>query len=275
MDFRIIIVDDEVASRKTIRRFLAENCPYAVVIGEAGSVAEAERLLREQSTDLLLLDVMMGDGTGFNLLDRFPKLNFNVVFTTAHNDFAIRAFRYNAIDYLLKPIDPDELTNAVRKAREHINHEVFQEQIAQLLRVAAEKKLRPDHAQHHGRLCFANTKDIARIETYGNYTFVFLAGGERHLVSRNLSEFEEMLPSPHFFRLHQSHMVNTAFVKKFLKKTVAMRSCKTIPDPFRKRRWAALRGLFGVGHIVIYSFPGNVTCISSILLLLTAVILKV
>lgn len=217
MDFRIIIVDDEAASRNTIRRFLEQNCLDVTVVGEAGSVAEGERLLREKGTDLLLLDVTMEDGTGFDLLDRFPKINFNVVFTTAHDDFAIRAFRYNAIDYLLKPIDPDELTNAVRKAREHINHEILQEQIAQLLRVAAEKTFDRITLSTTDGYVFANTKDIARMETYGNYTFVFLTSGERYLVSRNLKEFEEMLPTPDFFRLHQSHLVNTAFVKKFLK----------------------------------------------------------
>ncbi|MBK6901770.1 MAG: hypothetical protein IPH04_02880 [Saprospirales bacterium] len=123
-----------------------------------------------------------------------------MVFTTAHNDFAIRAFRYGE-----KKQECDRLpfearwsrrapTNAVRKAREHINHEVFQEQIAQLLRVAAEKNFDRITLSTTDGYVFANTKDIARIETYGNYTFVFLAG-ERHLVSRNLSEFEEMLPS--------------------------------------------------------------------------------
>lgn len=217
MNFKIIIVDDEAACRAIIRRFLAMQGPDVQILGEASSVGEGEQLLREKKPDLLLLDVQMEDGTGFDLLDRFPKLTFNVVFTTAHDDFAIRAFRYHAIDYLLKPVDPDELATAIRKAREHQDLKTFQGQIAELVRTAADKIFDRITLPTGEGPVFARTNDLVRMETYGNYTFVYLAGGERHLVSRNLKEFEEILPHPEFFRIHQSHLVNTAFVKKFLK----------------------------------------------------------
>ncbi|MBK7408669.1 MAG: response regulator transcription factor [Saprospirales bacterium] len=217
MDFKIILVDDEAACRHTLRRFLEMQGPDVRVLGEAQSVAEGAQLLREMSPDLLLLDVQMEDGTGFDLLDRFPNLTCNVVFTTAHDDFAIRAFRYNAIDYLLKPVDPDELATAIRKAREHQDLKTFQGQIAQLVQTATDKNFDRITLPTSAGPVFALTKDITRMETYGNYTFVYLADGERHLVSRNLKEFEEMLLQPNFFRLHQSHLVNTACVKKFLK----------------------------------------------------------
>ncbi|NUO01656.1 MAG: response regulator transcription factor [Saprospiraceae bacterium] len=217
MDFRITIVDDEPAARDALRNLLRANCPDTVVSGEAGSVAEAERLLREHKTDLLLLDVEMEDGTGFDLLDQLGELRYNVIFTTAHDDFAIRAFRYNAIDYLLKPIDPDELITAVQKARQNNNYTLQQRQIANLVSTASNKLFDRIILNTTDGPVFAKTNDITRIESYGNYTFVFLAGGERCLVSRNLKEFEEMLPAPLFFRLHQSHLINMAFVKKFLK----------------------------------------------------------
>ena len=153
----------------------------------------------------------------FDLLDRISKLQFNVVFTTAHDDFAIRAFRYNAIDYLLKPVDPDELVAAVHKAQQTLNYEVLEQQIASLLKTTAEKVFDRILLHTGNGPVFAQTNDITRIESYGNYTFVFLPGGERYLVSRNLKEFEEMLPMPLFFRLHQSHLINMAFVEKFLK----------------------------------------------------------
>jgi len=238
MNYRVILVDDEDASRNAVRRILETNCPDVSVVGEADSVAAGARLLREQPADLLLLDVQMEDGTGFDLLDRLPGLNFNVVFITAHDDFAIRAFRYNAIDYLLKPVDPDELTNALRKAMERKDHAPLQTQIAQLLRSAANKSFDRITLQTGTGYVFAETKDIARIETYGNYSFVFLANGERHLVSRNLREFEEMLPMPGFFRLHQSHMVNTAFVKKYLKEDggyAVMHDGSKVPVSRRKK----------------------------------------
>jgi len=159
----------------------------------------------------------MEDGTGFNLLDRLPELNFNVIFTTAHDEFAIRAFRYNAIDYLLKPIDPDEFISAVQKAKQHQNLDTLRHQFAQLLKTTQEKSFDRITLTTNSGHVFARTKDITRLETYGNYSFVYLAESERLLVSRNLKEFEEMLPEPAFFRIHQSHIVNTFFVKKFIK----------------------------------------------------------
>jgi len=212
-----MIVDDEPAARDALRNLVLANCPGVVVAAEAGGVAEAVRLLTEKKPDLLLLDVEMEDGTGFDLLDQVSKLRFNVVFTTAHDDFAIRAFRYNAIDYLLKPIDPDELVAAVQKARQNSNYTHLQRQIANLVSTASSKLFDRITLNTADGPVFAQTNDITRIESYGNYTFVFLADGERCLVSRNLKEFEEMLPAPLFFRPHQSYLVNTAFVTKFLK----------------------------------------------------------
>jgi len=217
MKFQIMIVDDEPDARNFIRNILQQSCPELATGLEAGSVAEAISLIKAGQIDLVLLDVEMEDGTGFDLLDEIVEVNFNVVFTTAHDDFAIRAFRYNAIDYLLKPIDPDELVAAVYKAQQNTNYTILQQQIGNLISTASEKRFDRMALNTSTGSVFVQTMDIARIESYGNYTFVFLSNGQRHLVSRNLKEFEEMLLPPHFFRLHQSHLVNTSFVKKFLK----------------------------------------------------------
>jgi two-component system, LytTR family, response regulator len=215
--FRALIADDEPGARSTIKGFLQQNFPNIVITGEAGGVHEAAKLIRYQPIDLLFLDIELEDGTGFDLLDRLPLINFNVIFTTAYDDFAIKAFRYNAIDYLLKPIDPDEFVIAVKKAIEHIDQSILRQQFDQLL--ATNKKKSFDRITLTTSLghVFTNTKDIIRIETYGNYSFVFLPESERLLVSRNLKEFEEMLSEPDFFRIHQSHIVNTSHVKKYLK----------------------------------------------------------
>lgn len=215
MDFRIAIVDDEPNTRSTIRKLLAQHCIGITVVAEAGSVKDALAAIRELPIDLLLLDVEMEDGTGFDLLDRIPHINFNVAFVTAHDDFAIRAFRYNAIDYLLKPIDPDELVAAVQKAKDNTNYELLRKQISRLIHDATEKTFDRITLNTDTGVIFAATKEIVRVESYGNYSFVFVKDGKRHLVSRNLKEFEEMLPAPEFFRPHQSHLINTALVKKF------------------------------------------------------------
>lgn len=215
--FSVIITDDEPGARAVIKRFLTQHFPEIVVAGEASGITEALRLLQEHRIDLLFLDIEMKDGTGFELLDRISDLSFNVIFTTAHDEFAVKAFRYNAIDYLLKPIDPDEFAQAVEKAMHHDSSDILQRRFAQLLKTTQEKSFdRITLATSNGHV-FAKTQDITRIETYGNYSFVYLTEGDRLLVSRNLKEFEEMLPEPDFFRVHQSHIINTAFVVKVLK----------------------------------------------------------
>lgn len=215
---RVVLIDDEPDARHTLHNLLAVNCPHVLVVGQAGGVQEALALLQTQAADLLLLDVEMQDGTGFDLLDRLPAPpSFQVVFTTAFNEFAIRAFRYNAMDYLLKPIDPDELLRAIHKAQQNNYREHLQQQISQLLATTTQQSFERITLDTSDGLLFVRTHDITRLESYGNYTFVFLAAGQRCLVSRNLKEFEEMLPAPPFFRPHQSYMVNTAFVAQFLK----------------------------------------------------------
>lgn len=216
-NLRALIVDDEPGARAMIKGLLNEHFPEVLIAGEASGVEEALIFLATTNVDLLFLDVEMEDGTGFMLLDKLPIINFNVIFTTAHDGFAIRAFRYNAIDYLLKPIDPEDFIGAVNKAKENRDMEILRRQFSQLLNAAQNNVFDRITLHTSDGHVFAKTKDITRIETYGNYSFVFLAESERLLVSRNLKEFEEMLPEPEFFRIHQSHIINTSFIKKFLK----------------------------------------------------------
>jgi two-component system LytT family response regulator len=215
--FRALIADDEPGARAILASYLKECFPEMILAGTASSISEAKRFIEHHDIDLLFLDIEMTDGTGFQLLDQLKGINFPVIFTTAHDEFAIRAFRYNAVDYLLKPIDPDEFIAAVEKAKEHRFQSNMSEQFARLVTTSQEKTFDRITLSTSEGLIFTDTKDILRIETYGNYCFVFLAGGDRLLVSKNLKEFEEMLPEPLFFRVHQSHIVNTQFVKKVIK----------------------------------------------------------
>ena len=232
------ITDDESSARAVIKDYLSQYYPDIVIAGEASGVKQAIEFLQSQTIDLLFLDIDLQDGTGFELLDQLPALNFNVIFTTAHNEFAIRAFRYNAVDYLLKPIDPDEFVAAVERAKQHTDQKILRQQYDQLLATAKEKTFdRITLATSTGKF-FAETKDIMRIETYGNYSFVFLAANERLLVSKNLKEFEEILPEPDFLRIHQSHIINAGFVKKYMKEDggyVVMADGTKIPISRRRK----------------------------------------
>jgi two-component system, LytTR family, response regulator len=245
MDMRIAIVDDEPACRGVLRNILRRDFADVQVIGEAGSVAEGMDMLQLETPDLLLLDVEMEDGTGFDLLDQLGQVNFNVVFTTAHNDFAIRAFRYHAIDYLLKPVVPEELAIAVEKARQHVDRAQLQWQIADLLKTHSGGEFDRIALPTGDGLVFAFAKDMMHLESYGNFSFVFLASGERFLVSRNLKEFEEILPASQFFRTHQSHIVNINFVKQAQKGEgdyALLHDGAKVPVARRKKDafWAAL-----------------------------------
>lgn len=213
MGIRILIVDDEPAARAVIQHFL-QSIPEIDEITEATGVYEGLEYLRLHKTDLLFLDVEMQDGTGFDLLDQADTLEFQVVFTTSHDEFAIKAFRYNALDYLLKPIDPDEFKEAIQKISTNRKLQFSRKQIEGLLSTNSDKKFERITLATSNGLVFTQTDNISHIESYGNYTFVYLASSERHLVSRNLKEFEEMLPQPPFFRTHQSYIVNTEFVKQ-------------------------------------------------------------
>src|SRR5262245_9515682 len=130
---RILIIDDEKHCREALRSFLQPAFPKALIVGEASSVAEAALLLPQLSPDLLLLDVSLEDGTGFDLLDRFQGGGFKVIFTTAHDEFAIKAFRYSALDYLLKPVDGEELLTAVQKLSLQGNNSLHHHQLNHLL----------------------------------------------------------------------------------------------------------------------------------------------
>lgn len=214
--FRTLIADDEPGARATIQNFLRQKFPDIKLIGEVGSVDEAVKMLQHHPVELLFLDIEMQDGTGFDLLDQLPLIDFNVIFTTAHNDFAIKAFRYNAIDYLLKPIDIDEFVPAVQKAIQFFDQGKLQRRFDQLLATTKKKSFDQITLTTSLGYVFTNTKNIIRIETYGNYCFVFLLDSERLLVSNNLKVFEEMLPEPEFFRIHQSHIVNTSYIHKYI-----------------------------------------------------------
>lgn len=217
MHLRIAIIDDEPSARDLIRKLLKISFPDAVVIGEAGSVAEGVEMLQQELPDILFLDVEMVDGTGFDLLDMIQPVHFTVIFSTAFDAFAIKAFRYNAIDYLLKPVHPDELVAAVHKAQQNTNYQFIQAQIDNLIYANAEKSLQRIALSTGDGLVYVQLKEIMRIQSVGNFTYIFPNDGKRILASHNLRFFDENLPTPEFVRPHQSHILNTTFVKKFIK----------------------------------------------------------
>ncbi|MCU0345732.1 MAG: LytTR family DNA-binding domain-containing protein [Saprospiraceae bacterium] len=214
---RIAIVDDETPARQSLTTMLTTFRPDCRLVGEANCVSTGIQLLRLAKPDIVLLDINLTDGSAFDLLDAFPNAGFKVVFTTAYDEFSLKAFRYNALDYLLKPILPRDLVASIDRATQR----PLAEQSPKLVNLRNEA---PNHqlsrlALHSADgLVFLRLDHIIRLEADSNYTTFHCSNHERHTVIRPLKEFEELLPETRFFRIHQSHLINFDFVKKVLKK---------------------------------------------------------
>ena len=216
---RALIVDDEPKNRKVLRSLLTEFCPEVNIVGEAASADEAQRLIDEVSPELLFLDIEMPYGNAFDLLDKIMPVKFEIIFITAFDEYTLKAFRYSALDYLLKPVDIEELKGAVKKASEKIGLKSINKQLANLLQnvkpagTTAPKIALPTQEG----FIFQATQDIVRFEAKGNYTYVFTTEGNKHVSSRTIRQYEEMLPESLFFRIHNSHIINLNYIKKYTK----------------------------------------------------------
>lgn len=213
-----IVVDDEQNNRENLVRMIETYCPQIAVSAVCSSVAEARIKISETEPDILFLDIRLGDDTGFSLLESFPDLSFEVIFITAYDQYAIQAIRFSALDYLLKPIDPVELTNAVEKAIRIIFRKQDNIRMQNLLRNARSldkhKKIALSVAD---KIEFVEIGSIIRCESESNYTTFYLKSGEQLIVSRTLKDFDELLTPYNFIRVHQSHLINLDEIKSFIK----------------------------------------------------------
>lgn len=214
---RVVLIDDEVQSQKTLRVFLQDYCPKVEILGEANGVLEGYKLLLETNPDTVFLDIQMNDGTGFDLLNKFPNPPFQVIFTTAFDEFAIKAFKYNAVDYLLKPIDVDELIRAVRKINPTVKELDSGERLTNLLETKKTGKFRKIALSTSKGLHFLELSNIIRLQSDANYTTFFLLNGKRIMVAKTLKSYEDLFVGEDFFRPHQSHIINLKHVGEILR----------------------------------------------------------
>jgi two-component system LytT family response regulator len=213
---RAVIIEDEPAGRKLLQRMLGEHCPDVSVAEAAASAKEGRAAIARHRPDLVFLDVAMPGENGIEMLKELQPVDFQVVFVTAHEDYAIDAIRLSAIDYLLKPVRADELVAAVRKARDRADEVDRVEQLQVLVDNLAEKEPKLGLSTKRGVL-FVRIADVVRCEAESNYTKIFLASGQCHLASRTLGHFDELLGGHGFIRVHQSHLVNAAFITEYIR----------------------------------------------------------
>lgn len=231
---RAILVDDEQANLENLQILLSKNCPEVKVVSVADNLEDAYEKINLHRPDLLFLDIQMGKTTGFDLLIKLGEKTFEVIFVTAYDNYGIQAVKFAALDYLLKPVDPDELKAAVSKAADRIASKMSGEQLSFLLNQiklnepAAPKIALPQ--QHEIR--YVSVDDIVRCTADNTYTFFYLLTGEKILISKPLKEYSDLLKPQGFIRAHQSHLVNPKFVKSWLKEdggTLLMNNGDKIP----------------------------------------------
>ena len=236
---RVVIIDDEAHIRDSLAKLLAKHCPEVAVIGNAFSVDSGIRIIHELHPDLVLLDIQMNDGTGFDLLRSFATIDFKVIFITAYDQFALQAFRFSAVDYLLKPVNPELLVEAVNKAdriiKEHftLQVEALHENLKALSRQDKKIILKTTDQIH-----LLDLRNIISCESDSCYTTVRTSEGQNIMVAKTLKEYEEMLTGCGFYRVHKSFLINLAHIKRFEKQDggfVVLTNDLKIPVASRKR----------------------------------------
>jgi two-component system LytT family response regulator len=237
---KVVIIDDELNAREVIANTLLANCENVSLVGTADNVKTGIRCIEQNKPDIVLLDVQMPDGTGFDLLSQIKEIDFKVIFITAHQEFAMQAFKFSALDYILKPVDTQELVQAIKRASDTLENKNISESMSALHNniknpsKEAKKLILKSSDQIHA----INVKDVVRCESDGNYTRFVLSDGRKLLATKLLKDFDEMLQPYNFFRVHQSHLINIDYFETYKKSdggTVIMSDKSEIPLATRKK----------------------------------------
>jgi two-component system LytT family response regulator len=238
---KAVLVDDDQKNITVLRALLQRLETEIEIIGEAGDVEQAASLIPSVNPNLVFLDIEMPFGNAFDLLDRLMPVNFEIIFITAFDEYSLKAFRYSALDYLLKPVDIDDLKAAVQKAEKKIALKNINGQLTNLLfnlnktdssvsRIALPVKEGFD---------FVSIGEIVSCESKNHCTIVNTQSGKKYVCDRNIKEYEDLLPANIFFRIHNSYIVNVNFIRKFFKEGrggyVELSDGSTVPVAYRRK----------------------------------------
>ncbi|HLF46511.1 MAG TPA: LytTR family DNA-binding domain-containing protein [Chitinophagaceae bacterium] len=221
MNLKAIIIDDEKSARQTLLKLINKYTLDVEVIAEAASISAGIDVIQKNKTDVVFLDIKMSSGSGFDILEQIEKIDFEIIFTTAYDRYALKAIKFSALDYLLKPINPDELNAAIEKVKKRKanspetyfqNLDNFNQQIKN-----PGKQLQKITLSTSNGLIMVDLKAIIRCEGYKNYTTFYLTNQQRIVVSKTLKEYDNLLSSCGFIRIFQSHLINLSFIKRYIK----------------------------------------------------------
>lgn len=243
---RAVIVEDESNNRENLLNILQQHCPMVEVAALCSSALDGRNKIMEFHPDLVFLDVEMPGGDGFYMLESLPEHNFEVIFVTAFTSYAVKAIKFSALDYIVKPIDAMELLGAVDKAISRIHQKHENDRIHNLVA----NQYRNDNNKLialplSDRIEFIEISTVIRCQADGNYTLFFIKNGDRLLISKTLKEFDELLTPYNFLRVHQSHLINLNEIKSFIKTDggyILMKDNSSVPIS-RQRREMVLKHL--------------------------------
>jgi two-component system, LytTR family, response regulator len=215
---RSLIVDDEKKSCNVLKSILNNYCPDVEIVSIAHSAEEGRDMIKKCNPDLVFLDIQMPTGNGFSLLMDFERIDFRVIFVTAHDEFAINAIKYSALDYLLKPINIEDLISSIDRFKAVKSYQnAAQVEILKHNLNEKDFRLRKIALSGMEEIVFVNIDDIIRLEAHGNYTVFYISAGEKFVASKTLKNYEDVFPANEFLRVHNSHIINLNKVKKYLK----------------------------------------------------------
>lgn len=217
MKLKAIIIDDEQSCRDILKKYIKKYNLEIELIAEADNVAIGLDLVNTISFDLLFLDIDLPDGNGFDVLEKAKTLHFNVIFTTAHNEYALKAFKYSAIDYLLKPVNIDELMVAIQKVQQKEKIGSLEKKLNLLFENYNQNKYTKINLPTKNGFEIIELDDIMYCNADNNYTHIFLRDKRKITISKTIKEYDELLPASKFYRIHQSYLVNLGYIKKYIK----------------------------------------------------------
>ncbi|OQA02231.1 MAG: Sensory transduction protein LytR [Bacteroidetes bacterium ADurb.Bin408] len=235
MKIKALIVEDEINNQKLIEKYLTAYCPYIHIIGLTTGVNDTLAFLENNKPEVAFMDISLTDGNAFDLLAKLNDINFEIIFITSHEKYAIQAFRLHALDYILKPVNPDDLIKCCKLLRDKKLNSI--EKLKHLVHNTGEA---PKIAIHSFEsIDFVEIKHIIRLESDENYTRLFTASGKPYLSSKSIKYYEELLEPFGFFRVHKSHVINTAYIVSVNKNdsgNVVVRDNTDIPIARRRKQ---------------------------------------
>ncbi len=236
---RVIVIDDENHARDSLIKILNRHCPEVLVVGQANGVQSGLDAIRELMPELVLLDIQMKDGTGFDLLAALPSIDFKVIFVTAFDKYALQAFKFSAVDYLMKPVNPSQLVEAVERAKimilEHfrIQTHVLEENLKNISKTNKKIIIKTTENIH-----LLEIRNIICCDSDSCYTTIHTSDGEKIMVSKTLKDYEELLADCGFYRVHKSNLINLLHIKRFERQDggyIILTNNLRIPVSSRKR----------------------------------------